>query len=507
MSKIEVFPSHFLIESTDDIITKTNNEFSFKDAAAQYELVRFIKSQKRVQQNPDGPPEWWSKWYFGQVAKLKAAIHVFAGQREGNTLLVPTGLLTIALAMPELKGCVVSDYRNLEVNRKHLNKSNQKLRKPQEESLMALEGKTHGLLLMATGVGKSKCAEDLIYKLGCKTLFLAPSTSILNQMVRRLKDRFGDKLVGQYSGSKKQDKWITIATYQAVAVSKESFDDVDLVIADECHRIASDTFFEAVVNKVPNAVFRYGLSAHHERADGATLLVHAGVGDVVYEYSAKDAISDKYLSKPSFIVYEVLKTHGTYKRWKTVNKKRIEAGTSFSHPENFKDGDKAYKNWILGNDLLSSKVSSIIDEYVSEGKQVLVLVDEKEHIDKLIPNIKSEYGLCVGGGKDNELYLKQFNDKKLKVIIGTTTISEGTDLIPVDVLINLLGGCSISKTKQANGRALRNDPDPITGIPRKPACLIIDFDFPMCDVLHRHSEARLEVHSEIGEIVYLPLDL
>lgn len=506
MSHIEIFPSHFLITSTDEIISKIHNEFSFKDKAAQYELVRFINSQKRVRVQ-GSTPDWWPAWYQNKITGLKAAIHVFAGKRDGNQLLIPTGLLARTLAMPEFANAKIDDYRNLEVNRKHLNKSTQKLRRPQEEALKAMEGKTHGLIQIPTGVGKSKIAEDFIYKKGCKTLFMAPSTSILNQMVRRLKDRFGEKLVGQYSGSKKQDKWITVATYQAIHASKDTFADVDLVISDESHHVSADTFLDAVINKVPNAVYKFGLSAHSERADGSTILVHAGVGEVIYDFSAKEAIDEGYLARPHFTIYQVTKTKGTYKKWKTANNKRVESGTAFSHPVDDKDADKAYKNWVLGNDSLSSKISKITEDFVSEGKSILILIDEKEHADKLSQYLTTEYGLCVGGGKENESILKKFNKRELKILIGTTTISEGTDVVPVDVLINLMGGASISKTKQANGRALRNDPDPITGMPRKPTCLIIDFDFPECEVLQRHSAARQEVHSEIGEITIIPLDL
>ena len=70
-------------------------------------------------------------------------------------------------------------------------------------------------------------------------------------------------------------------------------------------------------------------------------------------------------------------------------------------------------------------------------------------------------------------------------------------MVPVDVLFNLMGG---TKTKQQNGRALRNDPDPETGIPRKPKTLIIDFDVPASPVLHRHFEFREEVHHTCGPV-------
>lgn len=457
-------------------------------------------------------PEWYDAWYAKKVGELKDSIAVKCCKREGNTLLIPIGLADRAKAFLSKNNHVnVIDDRDLEPNKKHLGQKGEKkkLRKPQQEALEALEGRTNGLLKIATGVGKTVLGEELIAKLGCRAIFLVPSTPILNQTVRRFKARFGDKMVGEYSGRKKQEAWITVATYQSVYASEHgTFDDINLVIADEVHHVAAETFFGAVVEKIPNAVYRFGLTADEERADGGTILVHSAVGEIAYEYTASQAIEAGYLARPTYVMYSVYRTQGTFKKWKIKNNKRTEVGIERSQATNDKDEGKCYKNWVLGNDLLTAKVAAMAKGFVDDGLSVLILIDEKEHADKLTAQLDGlDYGVCVGGGKENENYLKAFNQRKLKLLIGTSTLGEGTDLIPVDVMFQLQGGASRSKTRQADGRALRNDPDPETGIPRKPTSLIIDFSFPMCETLFRHAKSRREIHAETGEVLEERLDI
>jgi superfamily II DNA or RNA helicase len=505
-------PAWVVVTAPSSILEEIDKHFSYTNKSAQYEMTRFLKAEKFRRSRMEDKPEWYDGWYAKKIKEIKDSIIVKCCKTEGSSLLVPIGLLDRTIEFLNGKATVqIDETRNFEPNKKHLGQKGEKkkLRKPQEEALQALEGKSNGLLKIATGVGKTVLGEELIAKLGCKAIFLVPSTPILNQTVRRFKARFGDKMVGEYSGKRKQDCWITVATYQSVYASEPgTFDDISLVIADEVHHVAADTFFGAVVEKIPNAVYRFGLTADEERADGGTILVHSAVGDIAYKYTASQAIESGYLAKPTYFVYSVYRTQGSFKKWKTKDNKRVETGVQRSEATNDPDEGKCYKNWVLGNDLLTAKVASMAKAFVEDGLSVLILIDEKEHAEKFAEHLSGvEYGVCVGGGKENENYLKAFNQRQLKLLMGTSTLGEGTDLIPVDVMFQLQGGASRSKTRQADGRALRNDPDPETGIPRKPTSLVIDFNFPMCDTLARHSASRKEIHAETGEVIEERLDL
>jgi superfamily II DNA or RNA helicase len=503
MEKVTLTPAWAILESDPDTIKKVYDELSFRDKGAESDLVRFKKGQRFRQSRMEEVPEWYKPWYDVEIKRLKDLLEVHACiLSEDGSLMVPIGLLG---RLESLIGPYeTEDLRNFDVNKRHLGQGDAPtLRKPQEDGLAALrKSNFNGLVKIATGVGKTTLAQQVIEELAIKAVFLVPTKNILSQTFRRFKKRFGAKNVGEFGGGKKEDKFITVATYQSIyAADTGDFDDISLMIGDEIHHVAARTFYDVAINKLRNAVYRIGLTADEERADGATLLVHSAVGEKIYDYSAKQGIEDGFLARPTHFMYSVGQTYGTYKKWKTnkKTKKREDVGIEISEPYDGDDADTAYKNWVLGNDYLNNWVAKMALELAADGHGILILVDEIEHGEKLrdlIPNSR----FVQGGSSDNEEILADFNARILKIIIGTSVIGEGTDIVPVDYMFQLQGGASESRARQADGRMLRNDPDPVTFISRKPTCVGIDFTFPLSSVLNRHSGIRADVHRETGDV-------
>jgi superfamily II DNA or RNA helicase len=498
--------------------------FTFRDKAAESQIQRFKKTLKFkdrsiAAQNGGELPDEWLKWKAAKLKELQAVVVVHCckwnDENATNALKVPTGLVPRLLEFLAEKQqvVVVKDKRNFDLPRRILKgEPPPSLRKPQVAAIQELtrndRGVLHGLGLarMATGVGKTALAQELIRKLGHRTIFLVPSLPILKQTIKRYEAAFGSKNVKAYGGGKKDIGYITVATYQSVyKADPEDFQDVDAVIADECHHVSADTFYDVMMNKLGHCVWRIGLTAFEERADGSTQLIESAVGPVVYKYDAPEAIADGYLAQPTFMVYDVFNTYGTWPKMKEDKKtgKRVVDRMMPSTQYNGEDQITAYRNWVLGNDILNNFVAQVTSAFVRDGKSVLILVDEIEHGVRL-RNLIPDAGFVQGGGKDNESIMKEFNKRNLKVVIGTSTIGEGADTVPVDVLFFLQGGASKSGTLQANGRALRNETDE-NGVARKPTALIIDFNFPLCDLLARHSMLREQVHKTLGKVIHTPL--
>jgi superfamily II DNA or RNA helicase len=103
--------------------------------------------------------------------------------------------------------------------------------------------------------------------------------------------------------------------------------------------------------------------------------------------------------------------------------------------------------------------------------------------------------VALGGDKDNDEKRELFNRRRCPILLATTTFGEGADTIAVDALFELNLGASRSKTKQNDGRAMRNDPDE-DGVPRKPTAMIFDLYFPGNKTLDRHSGIREGTHAE-----------
>lgn len=495
--KAVIEPGFIWLSGNRAVLEVLHDRFSFTDKAAENQLKRFLRTCAAKERAGRGGPGW-DAWKSKQLLELKSNVLVHAGRFSGDQLVFPVGLLqSIKEALLEYEVAPeIQDRRVWDFPRRLLGKTQITLRKPQIEGLAAAIENRGGMLRIATGVGKTALGQELIRHFGFKSLFLVPSRPILEQTVRRFNETLGKKNVGIFGAGKKNPGYITVATYQSIYASDVDWREYQLIVCDEAHHVAADTLYDVVNRKLSHVEYRYGLSADEERADGATLLVEAACGPVIYSYDAPQAIADGYLARPTFMIYEVTDTRGTYRSTETDP----QSGEDIIVENNAGpyDGDsylEATKNWLIGNDLLHAKVATMAQGFADSGDSVLILVDEKEQGEKLVKQITgAEF---ITGGQNNEKTIKRFNQRELKCLIATSVLGEGADTVPVNVLFNLMGG---TRPKQANGRALRNDPDPETGIARKPTALIIDFDFPENKILHRHAEMRQAVHKTCGEV-------
>ena len=510
--EVTVGSSSIVLDADLTTRERIHNLFSFRDKAAEYQLARFIKKMEYWlakglwRDKHFGSEKEFLEWVKVKGEELRSKLDVFCCKTVNDQLILPVGLNQALLA--DLKAhheiFTANDTRNFNLFRKNLSPSSMTLRPPQIDALRAMLLDPVGMLRMATGVGKTLVGQEIIRHYGVKSIFLVPSKPILNQTIARFTTAFGSSNVGKYGEGRKKHRHVTVATYQSVFhADPEDFDEYDLVIADECHHVPADTFYECVENKLRNAVYRYGLTADEERSDGGTILVEAATGPVVFSYEAPQAIKEGYLAQPTTIIYEITRTEGYFIKWITEThagvESRVADGLIQAEAYTGEDSFPAYKNWIVGNDLLAEKVANLAAAFQEgeKGMSVLILIDEKETGDKLMRYLKPLGAeLVTGETKNNEDVLARFNARKLRLVVATSTWGEGTDTPPVDVLVNLMGG---TKTKQANGRALRNDVGE-DGVARKPKCLIIDFDVPICPVLHRHSEMREAVHRTCGPV-------
>ena len=115
--------------------------------------------------------------------------------------------------------------------------------------------KGNGLFKIATGVGKTSLAQELIRKIGCRSLFVVPSVPILRQTVKRFEEAYGKKNVGIWGDGTKRLGYVTVATYASIyAAEAEVFDEFRLAIFDEVHHIGADTFFAVAVERLRNVV-------------------------------------------------------------------------------------------------------------------------------------------------------------------------------------------------------------------------------------------------------------
>lgn len=191
-----------------------------------------------------------------------------------------------------------------------------------------VKGKSRAMVVMATGVGKTYTAFQLIHRLRGKTingrhikkiLFLADRNILVDQTKRYDFAPFGDKIMTKITNRKiDTSKEIFFGIYQqlmlssnqsddgnednpdAFAFDKSLFQDVgedffDLIIIDECHRggVREDSQWRQILDYFKSAI-HVGLTATPKMEEGANNLEH--FGEPVYTYSLKDGIQDGFLA-------------------------------------------------------------------------------------------------------------------------------------------------------------------------------------------------------------------
>lgn len=178
--------------------------------------------------------------------------------------------------------------------------------KPNEIQLEALEalrktrreGHTKGLVVLATGVGKTLLAAfDCKAMGGERALFVAHREEILGQAKDNWQRLFPDKLIGTYeAGKHERDVDLLFASVQTLSrashLSQFSPSHFDYIVVDEFHHAAAATYRKILSHFQPR--FLLALTATPERMDGRSLLELCG-DNLVYRRDLVHGISRRLL--------------------------------------------------------------------------------------------------------------------------------------------------------------------------------------------------------------------
>ena len=370
------------------------------------------------------------------------------------------------------------------------------LRDEQTEALETLKAKDCGILRAATSFGKTVVAAALIAERREKTLVLVHKNDLLEQWREKLRQHL---FIGNVDGVKegrhvnysgigvlggRKDAvtgYVDIASFQTVASRMPEFiREYGMVIVDECHHVAADTFL-----KVMNAVCpRYvcGLSATVKREDRLESLVFSQCGNVVFEYNADRLAYSRGIIQsfvPRFTSFSM----------------PVDSARNFFLPEAIKRICADEKR----NELIVHDATSL----VRDAHKVIVLTGLVEHAGLLGRWITSNgCSVVVLTGRMSASELKDARDRlsyeDFDVIVATGRyLGEGTDIPSLDSLLIATPVSWEGVVSQYAGRIARE-------YEGKDMTYIYDYVDMCVPQLHRMYIKRMSAYRKLGYVVGEP---
>ncbi len=292
---------------------------------------------------------------------------------------------------------------------------------PAEHTIKAYHEMGGGILSLPCGFGKTILALYFISQLKKRTIVVVHKEFLMNQWIERIKFALPTAKIGIIQANKCQiDGYdIIIGMLQTLSMRdfpEGTFDSIGHVIIDECHRIPSRVFSQALM-KI-NSKYMLGLSATPQRKDGLTKVLKYSIGDIIYSVKSHD----KNIVK--------------------VNRYILNSTDDSYNKEIYNFRGSAQSSTMINNIAkCSNRTKLIVDIIVEEltknnERQILVLSDRREHLDEIYNQSKlrgiESCGYYVGGMKKEKLK----ESESCKLILGTYPMAkEGLDIPSLNGLI------------------------------------------------------------------------
>jgi DNA excision repair protein ERCC-3 len=310
------------------------------------------------------------------------------------------------------------------------------------------EGSVHGgsgVLVLPCGAGKTVIGLATMARLGCATLILTTNVTSVRQWKRELLDKteLTEDMIGEYDGSIKEVRPVTVATYQILTYRKSKKDDFThmklfnerdwgLIIYDEVHLLPAPVFR---VTADIQATRRLGLTATLVREDGCEEDVFSLVGPKRFDAPWKELEEQGWIAK--------------------VECTEIRVPMPSSTRELYMSSEAKQKHRIAGeNPFKLNVIQRLLDQH--RGKPTLII---GQYLDQL-KQIAAMTGAPMISGEmphhERELLYSRYKSGDIMLLVVSKVANFAVDLPDASVAVQVSGSFgSRQEEAQRLGRILR----------------------------------------------------
>jgi superfamily II DNA or RNA helicase len=337
-----------------------------------------------------------------------------------------------------------------------------------------------GTILSPTATGKTVMQAGLIsmFPHGTKVLLLAHTLSIVSQTYNKFKNDYKFNNVQMLGGGLDKELWgdIVVGTRQTVAIMDGHQTYFDVVIVDEGHHVKMVESQYGTILCEMMAPYRYAFTATEPKKLEEKLALEGLIGPTIGELTMEEAIDQNLIAKPKVKIIKF-----DYNRLIHAEK---------TYPE-------VYRVGLIENTFKNRRIIKVTDQYISEGKKVLIMIVNVQHGKNLLEIARNLFKMkCefVWGDVDwekRDRIKDNLQNGGLDCVISNVVWREGVDIPAIDVVINAGGGEDANQTKQLVGRGLRRTKT-------KDSVIIVDFFDPSHHYLIKHFGSRFSLYCDEG---------
>ncbi|WP_420365570.1 DNA repair helicase XPB [Curtobacterium sp. L3-7] len=347
-----------------------------------------------------------------------------------------------------------------------LDTSSWSLRPYQEDAVGSFFAQGSGVVVLPCGAGKTLVGAGAMATVKATTLILVTNTVSARQWRSELLRRTSltEDEIGEYSGSVKEIRPVTIATYQILTARRKGeythlslLDALDwgLVVYDEVHLLPAPVF---KLTADLQARRRLGLTATLVREDGREGDVFSLIGPKRYDAPWKEIEAQGYISPAE--CYEV--------RIDLPHEDRLEYAAS---------GDDERYRLAATTPAKTPVVRSLIERH--RGEQILVIGQYIDQLDSLAASLDAAEITGATPIDERERLFQAFRERSIDVLVVSKVANFSVDLPDATVAIQISGSFgSRQEEAQRLGRLLRPNKD---GLPASFYTLVtrdtVDQDF------------------------------